>query len=430
MERHMRTVHKIENPVNIKPEGFDEKMAKKAKKLFWKRKKSEMPPELANDDDENNSEEKFAQNGLLDLSASKNNDTTLPSLPLPLSFGSYESSVKSTDPNGKPIIGELNYIPMRNSENEKDQIEENYIGSATDYAIDVTNMNTTEVEPTADELYYYDDKNDDQYMENEDFENSNNMETEMLSASKIKHEEIDMDYDNYYEGYSSDINNDYNEEEDSKTGVLKDEKDFETMDDDIGEELQKVKVEIEEEPPDDSNNTAEEQQPNNDVSNNTTWEAETADFDQKFKMETTTGIEIKLDGSEVIKNRFGQVVDKMVKCDACDKFYVGKTAAKSLRSHYRIVHGAPKMKEAKNKVTKEHLENPDAENVEKCKFCDKVYVGPTADSSMKFHMKTHSGINYKCHICEKDFQHKLGSLVRHLQIKHKCENVCEKCEYT
>ena len=162
---------------------------------------------------------------------------------------------------------------------------------------------------------------------------------------------------------------------------------------------------------------------------NTTWDAETADLDQKFKMETTTGIEIKLDGSEIIKNRFGQVVDKMVKCDACDKFYVGKCAAKSLRSHYRIVHGAPKMKEAKNKVTKEHLENADAENVEKCKFCDKVYVGPTADSSMKFHMKTHSGIVYKCHICEKDFQHKIGSLVRHLQIKHKCENVCEKCEY-
>ena len=37
---------------------------------------------------------------------------------------------------------------------------------------------------------------------------------------------------------------------------------------------------------------------------------------------------------------------------------------------------------------------------------------------------------HQCHICEKDFQHKLGSLVRHLQIKHKCENVCEKCEYT
>ena len=49
MERHMRTVHKIENPVNIKPEGFDEKMAKKAKKLFWRQKKSLMPPELADD---------------------------------------------------------------------------------------------------------------------------------------------------------------------------------------------------------------------------------------------------------------------------------------------------------------------------------------------------------------------------------------------
>ena len=70
----MRTVHKIEGPVNIKPEGFDEKMAKKAKKLFWRHRKALMPPELAaadDSDDENNSEEKFAQNGLLDLSSSK-----------------------------------------------------------------------------------------------------------------------------------------------------------------------------------------------------------------------------------------------------------------------------------------------------------------------------------------------------------------------
>ena len=142
MERHLRTVHKIEGPVNVKPDGFDEKMAKKAKKLFWRQRKALMPPELDDGNSDENSEEKFAQNGLLDLSSSKN-DQNIDTLPLPLSFGSYESSVTSTDPNGKPILGELNFIPMRNSENEKDQIEENYIGTSN-YAIDVTNMNTEE----------------------------------------------------------------------------------------------------------------------------------------------------------------------------------------------------------------------------------------------------------------------------------------------
>ena len=100
-----------------------------------------------------------SSNGLLDLSSSSSKDqkmdTKLPlplsldtKLPLPLSFGSYETSINSTDPNGKPILGELNFIPMRNSETDEknatsDQIEENYIGTTTsDYAIDVSNMNT------------------------------------------------------------------------------------------------------------------------------------------------------------------------------------------------------------------------------------------------------------------------------------------------
>ena len=70
MERHLRTVHKIEGPVNVKPDGFDEKMAKKAKKLFWRQRKALMPPELDDGNSDENSEEKFAQNGLLDLSSS------------------------------------------------------------------------------------------------------------------------------------------------------------------------------------------------------------------------------------------------------------------------------------------------------------------------------------------------------------------------
>ena len=124
---------------------------------------------------------------------------------------------------------------------------------------------------------------------------------------------------------------------------------------------------------------------------------ETLPSPTEFKIETN-GIEIKLDENEVIKDRFGQVVDKMIKCASCDKVYVGKCAAKSLRVHYKNVHGGPNMKEAKNKVTTEHLENDDNNydgDIEKCELCDKVYVGPNALDSMKYHMKSHSGIHHK-----------------------------------
>ena len=156
---------------------------------------------------------------------------------------------------------------------------------------------------------------------------------------------------------------------------------------------------------------------------------ETLPSSTEFKIETN-GIEIKLDENEVIKDRFGQVVDKMIKCDSCDKVYVGKCALKSLRVHYRNVHGGPKLIKSKNEVTKEHLENDDNYdgNVEKCDFCDKVYVGPNALHCMKRHMKSHSGIHYKCQICDKDFFHMIGMLVQHLRKKHKCENICEKCK--
>ena len=96
------------------------------------------------------------------------------------------------------------------------------------------------------------DEYENQYMENEDFDNTNNTEIEVLHTSKIKHEEIDMDYDNYYEheAYSSDIND---EKEDLKTDI-KDEKFFEK--DDMGQLLQKVKVELEE--PDEDEGDVEE----------------------------------------------------------------------------------------------------------------------------------------------------------------------------
>ena len=146
--------------------------------------------------------------------------------------------------------------------------------------------------------------------------------------------------------------------------------------------------------------------------------------DQNIKIENN---EITTDENEIITNRFGHVVDKKIKCNYCDKIYFGKSAAKSIWAHCRLVHGAPKLKEAKNEVTDEHLENSDT-NVQKCKFCDKSYVGIHALDSMKYHMKSHSGLHYICHICEKDFLHKLGRLVWHLQIKHQCENVCDKCK--
>ena len=35
----------------------------------------------------------------------------------------------------------------------------------------------------------------------------------------------------------------------------------------------------------------------------------------------------------------------MVKCDACDNVYTGKTAVKTLARHYRAVHQEPKKKD-------------------------------------------------------------------------------------
>ena len=521
MEIHLRSTHKIEGPLNIKPEGFDEKMAKKANKLYWKKRKSEMPPELQDSDDEN-LEKKLVQN-----------PPSLEEQKIALNFGSSKSSVTLTDTNGKANLGELNFIHMRNPEDENDIIEETCIGTG-DYVIDVRNMNIEE--QTVDE---HDDENP--YMENEDIDNSNNTELEV--NSKIKREETEMDYDTCYEeAYSvGNINDDENEdsktdekleishsdssssehvpndeaidiqatplnrqrelkkaEEEkekkfleaakgfwrhkmrtqvmdkldvsekpiscSKSGTTSSDKEADhkiaealenlyenfaathknkqsfsssSFDDeenheqspeiisdepnlaipvlgkmDIELQSQEVKVELEE--------TDEAEQSNND-------ETEDQELDKKSKIETN-GIEIKIDENEVITNRFGHVVDKQIKCNYCDKIYFGKWATKSIRSHCRLVHEAPKLKEAKNEVFNEHLEK-DEPSIHKCKFCDKTYVGPHALDSMKYHMKSHSGIHYKCQICEKDFFHKLGSLVWHLQLKHQCENVCEKCEF-
>ena len=503
LEKHLRLIHKMEGPVNIKPEGFDEKMAKHAKK-FWRQWKSfKTSPE--DEDIGENLEKQFALN-----------PSSLEDQKVALSLGSYESSVTQTNTNGKPILGELNFIPMRNSKDDNDQIKENYIGTS-DYAIYVGNMNTDE--STVDE---YDNEN--QYSENEDFDNSNNTETDVLHTSKIKHEETDInddknedsktdvkDEDELEKSHSdsrssehehdqlaelhepeiqeishvpndeaidilqaeplkmsspvmdkvdvsekpisrsnSEITSSDKEEEQKIAEALEnlyenvvpthknkqsssssssdDEKNdeqpleiifnepklaapvLEKMD--IGPQLQKVKVELEE--------------PNEVEQLNTDETADQQEWDQKFKMETN-GIEIKIEENEVIKNRFGQVVDKKIKCNYCDKICLGKWAAKSMRLHCRLVHKAPKLREAKNEVTKEHLENDDP-NVQKCKLCDKAYIGQYALSSMKMHMKSHSGLHHKCHICDKDFRHKLGSLVWHLQIKHQCENVCDKCK--
>ena len=84
--------------------------------------------------------------------------------------------------------------------------------------------------------------------------------------------------------------------------------------------------------------------------------------------------------------------------------------------------------EAKNEVIKKHLVYDDT-SAQKCKHCDKSYVGPNSLNSLKLHMKSHLGYHHRCHICDKDFLHKLGRLIWHMQTKHKCENICEKCEY-
>ena len=473
-ERHLRLVHKIEAPANIKkPDckscgiiGFSSKQAfqkhinkfhggvdesrfyekmEEEKLLLLQQKRESMltsPGDRNENSDNEKSNEKSdknknnSSNGLLDLSSSSSKDqkidTKLPlplnfdtKLPLPLSFGSYETSINSTDPNGKPILGELNFIPMRNSETDEknttsDQIEENYIGTTTsDYAIDVSNMNTitnTNDEQNAEDYYDY---NDDGYMESEDLENSNanynNMETDMISASKIKHEEVDMDYDNYYdqEAYSSDINDE--RDEDYKPDVVKDEKCFDKNNIRFAAALQKVKVELEE--PEYEEEDGEEAN----ISNDTYFDKNGRRMPKKpadYGYWKSKAIEIKIDKNEVVKDRFGQVVEKMVKCDACDNVYTGKTAVKTLARHYRAVHQEPKKKDEQ-----------DDDIIEKCKLCDKIYRGSFAKTAIKMHMTRHEGEQRICYLCGKDFKNNLGFLVRHLTLKHRCENVCTECKY-
>ena len=407
-----------------------------------------------------------------------------------------DTSTATTDSNRKPIIGALNYIPMRNEEEDLNRTNH-------ETETEMVEKNEVNMEKPTEEAY------DDQYLKKVGFENSNKHEEVQESiTSMIKHEEVDMDYgDYYYEddndlAYSGDVvneekenhatkseaNNDlylanvgdfensYNDEgslgynvsiikpedgdyyddyhEDDKAGFINDvheenQQDYKTeilsSKDHLVYYEQKLDVELKLEKEDldvDKNEVPNLNYVKNEIleedledyyddnveqtSNNT---GGTADKDQKFKIETK-GIEIKLDENEVIKDRFGQIVDKMIKCASCDKVYVGKCAVKSLRVHYRNVHGGPKLIKAKNEVTKEQLENDDNfdGNVQKCDFCDKVYVGPNALHCMKRHMKSHSGIHYKCQICDKDFSHMIGMLVQHLRKKHKCENICETCK--
>ena len=432
-----------------------------------------------NDEDKSSGEKKFTQK-ILPKICNETSDT---------------STTTTTDSNRKPIIGALNYIPMRNEEEdlntnhetETQMVEKNEVNmeepteEAYDYQKNVGNFENSnkheEVQESISSMikheevdmdygdYYYEDDHDlaysgdvvneekenhptksetnnELYLANVgDFENSYNDQGSIeYNVSMIKPEDGDY-YDDYHEDEIADSINDVHEEnqQDYKTEILssKDHQVYyeqkidvelklekEDFDEDKNEvpNLNDVKNEVLEEDLEDYYDYNVEQ-----TSNKT---GGTEDKDHKFKIETK-GIEIKLDENEVIKDRFGQVVDKMIKCANCDKVYVGKCAAKSLRVHYRNVHGGPNMKEAKNKVTTEHLENDDNNydgDIEKCELCDKVYVGPNALHCMKRHMKSHSGIHYKCQICDKDFFHMIGMLVQHLRKKHKCKNICEKCK--
>ena len=515
MIKHLRLVHKVEGPVNIKPEGFNEKMAKRLNKMYRRLKKPEMPPEFEDDTIENLGK-KFAQNSV---------QFEEPKIAL-----SFESSVANT--NEEQISGDLNFIPMRNSEHKNDQIDENYI-ETSDYVIDKGNMNTEE--SNFDEC-------ENQYIENEDFDNSNNADFNEKedskpdlkdedsleksysdpSLSELKYDELPelqeisqvpnneainiqdkplqmitqiMDkvdvsvkpINNSNSAISSDEEQKFSEvlknlyenlaptqkDKQSFAEALKnmyenlvqtnkdkksyssssseDEKNHEQPPENEDEENHEQHPvckdeENHEQPPEINSNESEIAIPVlEDMGNGLQLQEVKVEFEEPGKAEQlkndeiadqewcknskieTHGIEIKIDENEVITNRFGHVVDKKIKCNYCDKIYFGKSAAKSIWAHCRLVHGAPKLKEAKNEVTNEHLENSDT-NVQKCKFCDKSYVGIHALDSMKYHMKSHSGLHYICHICEKDFLHKLGRLVWHLEIKHQCENVCDKCK--
>ena len=398
-----------------------------------------------------------------------------------LSFGNLESSVTLTDTKEKPILGELNFIPQRNSEDENYQIEENCIkinDDASDFeessiedkinpsevqtissqvrveqktktlvpieipeqehnndkeeksneqnqsdeatGMEYSNFDTELIEksfPNEISIKDFTGNFENQNMENEDFKNSNITRIDVLNGSKIKFEEKDIDYDNYYDAYSNDINE---KNEDFKT----DEIFLEEMD--IGEEFEESDK-IKQSNMEDSRNINDEN--GDSETDEKVLEVKQSKTHAAPDQQETNGIEIRIEENEVIKNRYGQVVDKKIKCNYCDKICIGKWAVKGIKTHYRLVHEAPNLKGAKNKITKEHLKIDDT-SIQNCKICDKSYTGQTALKNLKFHMKkSHSGLHHKCHICDKDFLHKLGNLVWHLQIKHGCRNICEKCEY-
>ena len=51
LKKHLRTIHKIEGPINVKPEGFDEKISKQSRKYV------EMQNDFKNADDLNKNSE-------------------------------------------------------------------------------------------------------------------------------------------------------------------------------------------------------------------------------------------------------------------------------------------------------------------------------------------------------------------------------------
>ena len=122
-----------------------------------------------------------------------------------------DTSTATTDSNRKPIIGALNYIPMRNEEEDLNRTNH-------ETETEMVEKNEVNMEKPTEEA------NDDQYLKKVGFENSNKHEEVQESiTSMIKHEEVDMDYgDYYYEddndlAYSGDVVNEEKENHATKS---------------------------------------------------------------------------------------------------------------------------------------------------------------------------------------------------------------------
>ena len=175
LKKHLKTNHRFKGSINGNPEEFEENMAKQSRKIFERKSKNDTEmldddfKNTVNDKNDKKSEEKITQNGS-NLPTMRTNKTS--GIPTKID---------------KPIIGALNFIPMRNEEEE----------NSNSYEIEKEIVEKNEV--IMEELT---EENDDQYLK----KIAEMVEFEKNEIEKIisKNSSLDKDnsvFDESYEDY-------------------------------------------------------------------------------------------------------------------------------------------------------------------------------------------------------------------------------------